>query len=143
MAAGLGRERLKSSRLTAHMEKDTSRSAQMQIQLWSLSFLPLCNCRPLAKAIHPSASASGLFPLWLRAPRFVCAALSSQSRLLATARGGSCLGEGRSPSPSSGSSSFLRSPPFAQPPSSFSLVWVLVSLPLLYRPTSLRVGARP
>src|SRR3989338_5895201 len=34
---------------------------------------------PLAKAIHPSASASGLFPLWLRAPRFLGAALSSHS----------------------------------------------------------------
>src|SRR3989344_1680936 len=106
-----------------------SRSMQIPLAVSGL-FSPLCGCRPLAKAIHPPASASGLFPLWLRAPRFVCAALSSQSRLLATARGGSCLGEGRNPSPSSGSSSFLRSPPFAQPPSSFSLVWLVVSLPL-------------
>ena len=74
----------------------------MQIQLWSLGFLPLCGCRPLAKAIHPSASASGLFPLWLRAPRFVCAALSSHSALLSGARGGSRLGRGRNPLPSSG-----------------------------------------
>ena len=92
------------------------------MQMVSGLFYPLCGCRPLAKAIHPSASASGLFPLWLRAPRFVCAALSSHSRLLARARGGSCLGEGGVPSPSSGSSSFLRSPPFAQPPSSISFV---------------------
>jgi len=115
----------------------------MQIPLAVSGLFSPLGCRPLAKAIHPSASASGLFPLWLRAPRFISAALSSHSALLSGARGGSCLGEGRSPSPSSVSSSFLRSPPFAQPPSSFSLVYVVVSLPLLYRPTSVRVGARP
>ena len=37
-------------------------------------FCPLCG-RPVAREIHPSASASGLFPLWLRAPRFLCAPL--------------------------------------------------------------------
>ena len=50
----------------------------------------------LTKEIHPSASASGLFPLWLRRPRFLCAAFS----LLSALRGGSfgaapSLGEGR------------------------------------------------
>src|ERR1700693_4280971 len=124
MAAGLGRERL----ISSHLRRWLEGNEPIKYPMVSVCFLPLCGCRPLAKAIHPSASASGLFPLWLRAPRFVCAALSSQSRLLATARGGSCLGEGRNPSPSSGSSSFLRSPPIAQPPSSFSLVYVGVSL---------------
>ena len=42
---------------------------------------------------------SGLFPLWLRAPRFVCAACSSHSALLSGARGGSCLVGGRNPPP--------------------------------------------
>ena len=51
----------------------------MQIPCGLGLFSPLCGCRPLAKAIHPSASASGLFPLWLRAPRFISAALSSHS----------------------------------------------------------------
>src|SRR3989344_6968119 len=45
-----------------------SRSAQMQIPSGLVLFSPLCSCRPLAKAIHPSASASGLFPLGLRTP---------------------------------------------------------------------------
>ena len=95
--------------LTAHMGRNEPFSPNTNT-LWSLGFLPLCGCRPLAKAIHPSASASGLFPLWLRAPRFVCAACSSHSCVLAGARGGSCLGEGRSPSPSSSSASFLQRP---------------------------------
>ena len=72
-------------------------------------FCPLCG-RPVAWEIHPSASASGLFPLWLRRPRFLGRAFSSQSRLLAAARGASCLGGGRNPPPSSSSSSFLRIP---------------------------------
>ena len=116
-AAGLGGTAHLLS-LTAYMGR-MSRSMQIQLAVSGL-FSPLCGCRPLAKAIHPSASASGLFPLWLRAPRFLGAALSSHSLLRSGARGGSCLGGGRNPPPSSGSSSSLRIPPFAQPPSSFS-----------------------
>ena len=56
--------------LTAHMGRNEPFSPNANT-LWSLGFLPLCGCRPLAKAIHPSASASGLFPLWLRAPGFL------------------------------------------------------------------------
>ena len=78
---------------------------------------------PFAKAIHPSASASGLFPLWLRAPRFISAALSSPMRRARRWLGAALVwGEEEILPPAPGSSSFLRSPPIAQPPFSFSFL---------------------
>ena len=85
----------------------------------------------------------GLFPLWLRAPRFVCAALSSHSALLSGARGGSCLGRGRNPLPSSG---FILVPSDSTPSTTPLLVFIrefVLSLPLRDLVTSMRVGARP
>ena len=75
------RERLTS----AHM----SRSIQIPSGLWAVS--NALN-RPLTKRTHPSASASGLFPLWLRRPRFIGSRFSSHSRLWAGARSGLLFG---------------------------------------------------
>src|ERR1035437_6202856 len=55
-----------------------TRSAQIPLAVSGLSS-PL-DCSSIGKGNPPtSASASGLFPLWLRAPRFISAALSSHS----------------------------------------------------------------
>ena len=99
-------ERLTSSRLTAQMGR--SEPFNTNLPVVPRLFYPLV--ATVAWEIHPSASASGLFPLWLRTPKFLGAACSSHSRLRAGARGASCLGGGRNPPPSSSSSSFLRIP---------------------------------
>jgi hypothetical protein len=77
-----------------------------------------------------SASASGLFPLWLRAPRFISAALSSHS-LPVGRELGAALVWGKESFPQLLLILVPSDSVVAQPPSSFSLVYVVVSLPLL------------
>src|SRR3989344_7400469 len=81
----------------------------------------------------------GLFPLWLRAPRFLGAACSSLCLLWQAARGGSCLGRGRSSSPQLGLLLVPSESALAQPLSSFSLVrsWCRFR----FEPARLRLGS--
>ncbi len=98
---------------------------------------------PMAKGIHPSASASGLFPLWLRRPRFIGSRFSSHSRLWAGARSGLLFGGRKESFPQ------LRPPPRSfgvRPRTTPILVCTsacAVSLPLRCLVTSTNYGLRP
>ena len=97
----------------------------------------------MTKEIHPSASASGLFPLWLRRPRFLCAAVSL-ALPLASGCSGAALVWGKDASfPQLGFILVPSDSTLAQPPSSIAYECFAVSLPLRDTVASVFVGLRP
>ena len=116
----------------------------MQIPKGLVSILSLCDSRPLAKEIHPSASASGLFPLWLRRPRFLCAPRFLASIACGLSGSGVALVWGKDASfPQLGFILVPSDSTLAQPPSSIAYECVVVSLPLRDTAASVLVGLRP
>ena len=79
----------------------------------------------LTKEIHPSASASGLFPLWLRRPRFLCAPRFLASIACGLSGSGVALVWGKDASfPQLGFILVPSDSTLAQPPSSIAYVGV-------------------
>ena len=98
----------------------------------------------LTKEIHPSASASGLFPLWLRRPRFLCAPRFLASIACGLSGSGVALVWGKDASfPQLGFILVPSDSTFAQPPSSFAYESLVVSLPLRVAVPPMFVGLRP
>ena len=120
--------------------EEVSRSMQVLYGLWTVYF---ALNRPLTKGTHPSASASGLFLLWLRRPRFIGSRYSSHTLPL--------VGSSERPLVWGKEESFpqLRAPPRTfgvRPRTTPILVCIstlVVSLPLRYLVTSTNDGLRP
>ena len=113
-------------------------------QILSLGvFSPLCS-RLMTKEIHPSTSASGLFPLWLRRPRFLCAPRFLASIACGLSGSGVALVWGKDASfPQLGFILVPSDSTLAQPPSSIAYECFAVSLPLRDTVASVFVGLRP
>jgi|GEM_PF-6209722 len=98
----------------------------------------------MTKEIHPSASASGLFPLWLRRPRLLCAPRFLASIACGLSGSGVALVWGKDASfPQLGFILVPSDSTLAQPPSSIAYACFAVSLPLLDSMLSTNDGLRP
>ena len=139
MAAGLGRERLKSSRLTAHMGRNEPFNAMWSLVCFLRSVV-VVHWQRQSTPRHPPRGCfrygyerlDSLVPPYPRTPSPL---VGSSGRLL--------FGGRKESFPQLLLILVPSDSVVAQPPSSFSLVYVVVSLPLRTRPTSMRVGARP